>query len=126
MKRASILDDRLIQVDALGKKWASWGRERGQYRMHPLEALRLLRGEGAVLGGGPTGMPEDVKTWDICIEGDLLEIDHRALLKNWYTGGTPATVVAGRLGISRPTLYKNWNIALFSMRTALKAHGLKL
>jgi hypothetical protein len=118
------LEDALIPVDALGMRWAAWGREKGS-TLHPLEAMRMLH-DGAVLGGGPTTMPEDIKAWDAVIESDLLEWAHAELLKTWYTRAVPVHVLADRLRISKPTLYKNFGIALACMRTALRTRGMRL
>jgi hypothetical protein len=125
LNTAVALEDKLIPVDALGIRWAAWGRD-GKQPLHPLEAMRMLH-DGAVLGGGPTGMPSDVRAWDECLESDLLEQEHAALLKTWYMrGGTPVQVLADRMRMSRPTLYKIRSIALFSMLTALKSKGIRL
>lgn len=121
------LDDDLIQVDALGKRWAGWGNDKGS-PLHPLEAMRLLH-DGAVLGGGPTGMPSDVKAWDICLEeakADKAE-EKAALLRIWYSRqGVSTQALADKLRVSRRSLYENWKQGLWYMKGALKVHGVKL
>lgn len=125
-RRIAGLDDRLIPVDALGRRWASWGRA-ARSTLHPLDAIRLMH-DGAVLGGGPKGMPDDVRLWDECLESDHLASEHAALLIAWYSRGTstPTRVIADRVGISRATIYRHWHKALEAMRESLNKRGLRI
>jgi hypothetical protein len=49
------LDDRLVGVDKVFRMLA---RPDGKCTLHALEAMRLMH-DGAVLGGGPMGLPAD-------------------------------------------------------------------
>lgn len=124
LRRPAKLEDDLIPVDAVGRRWNAWGRER--YPLHPLEAIELLH-DGAVLGGGPQDMPDDVRAWDELLADEAVPVKQRTLLRVWYSNlGTPTAVIAQRVNISRSVLYERWKQSLWFMKAALRARGLKL
>lgn len=125
MAAAFNLDDEIIPVDALGKRWSKWGEERPP--LHPLEKMRLLH-DGAVLGGDRKLIPDDINAWDECLWDGSLSEEKALLLRVWYTKKPhiKADLIAARLKMSRQTLYREWNKALYNMKGALRAKGVRL
>jgi hypothetical protein len=117
------LDPELQPVNQLLDAWARDAREGQGGGMHPLERLRLLH-DGAVLGG------ERLSNDEILILVDRVYLDSpprtKALIDAWYKSNSPVQTKAYRLGISRTTIYRHWNITLSYFRGALRARGLMI
>lgn len=117
------IDPELVAVDRILDAWARDARDTGAGGgMHPLERLRLLH-DGAVFG---SKMSND----EIMIIVDraflMCPVRTQAILSVWYRSNAPAQVKAHRLGISRTALYNHWRAALWFIRGALVARGLRV
>jgi hypothetical protein len=119
------LDPELVAVNSLMEAWGRDARDTGSRGgMHPLERLRLLH-DGAVFG---CEMSND----EIMISVDrvflMCPARTRAMLLVWYRSHAhaPSTVKSHRLGISRTALYNHWRAALWFIRGALVARGLRV
>ena len=115
------LDPALVGIDSLIERWARLDRPTRQ--LHPLEAMRLMR-DGAVLGGGSGEVSDDVAAFDRCY-CDAPE-GKRALVTAIYCRRAPMSTIAGRLGISRSTLYAEWRASLEFFKGAMWAKGYKV
>lgn len=115
------LDPELVPVDQLLDAWARDARTGTGGGMHPLERLRLIH-DGAVLGGAQLSNDEIM----ILVDQTFLASPPRTklLIEIWYRVGSPVTVKAKRLGISRDMIYKHWRDALWYLKGALRAKGL--
>ncbi len=113
---ASGLSGDLERVDRLLDRWGSYDRHGEPKPLHPLEAIRMLH-DGAVLGGGSGQEPEWIEVVDSIVIAAPRDVN--ALLKVWYATGTPVSVKAQRLGISRAAIYVHWKGALRYVQGAL-------
>jgi hypothetical protein len=115
------IDSELIGINNVAERWAKADRQRPQ--LHPLEAMRLMH-DGAVLGGGPRGIADDVAAFD--------EVYSKApkatqqTIKVWYCNGLPVNLKAERLRVSRATLYARWREALRFMHGGLWVKGFRV
>lgn len=115
------LDDKLIETDALLRKWADMERERSP--LHPLEKIRLLR-DGAVLGGGDAPVPEEIMILDEILSSSPKET--RAFVIVWYCDRSPVIIKANRLGISRAQIYIDLKENLQYIRGRLHERGVRV
>lgn len=123
-KLAPTSDSKLDEVDYLARRWASGeGAVDDRRGMHPLETIRLLH-DGAVMGGGPIGVPPDIELFDECFR--QAAGNHKAVIRVWYGNNWTVEAKAKRLGVSRATLYREWGRTLSHFQGWLRAHGLDI
>lgn len=116
------LEEAVHYVDALLQRFTRTTYGRGR-KLHPLEAIRLMH-DGAVLGGGYAGFPDDLALLDRVITAAY--IDTRAFIDVWYRDSSSVQQKADRLGISRTDIYKAWKQHLGYLAGALRTHGARL
>ena len=115
------LDQEIKPIDNLAVRYYQFSHDRAP--MHPLERLRLLH-DGAVLGGAPLDMPNDLLAFDqIFARAPQFT---KAVMDVWYKSPAPANVKASRLHISRAALYMHWKSSLWYFRGGLHARGLTI